>query len=268
MISLSLNRLLASHKKPYSSRVNRPELIELDFNGTKLNFTCPPASPWKQRNQPKNEYSSSIDLTNHSLFLPPCSTLFYTQNKFPYRKVFYREWTFWGEFWKSEFIAVISLTINIIHIPKHEPQDSLFDFDFYKSVLPDFNNDNFPELSITRMGGGLIPDTSLENRPRVGKDSIDHKGDSEREHFHRVFTLLDSQHILVFDFYHSQYPKSSSFELKNSLNEFNEKIDSTIRINYSPSVNEERKRMTRIYAERNGHEYDEEYGAIISLLID
>ena len=260
-IANTIERLIASEGEPYIPR-NNIEDIELDFGGTLMGFSCPPASPWLCQQTSVSE--ASIDLMDKSLYAPPSKELIYTHSRYCYCDVFYREWRLYGDLLHFRPIACASLAIKVVKIPKVGPKDTLFDFDHSKEVFPTVSQENFPDLVIRSTGGGLLRKLCPT---RASFNSVGHQGDNERQYYFRIFIVLDSEHMLVLDFYLIRSPKTSTSVL-DGFKKFLESIENTLYVNYSSEVNDEHVRAEVNFSERHDCDYDEEFGPLFAMDLD
>lgn len=255
-------RLFAYEEEPYIPRNNNREDIELDFGGTRLGFSCPPASVWGGGST--SRVTTPIDLTNKALYLPPDKALVYTHNLYRYCDIFYREWKLYGSLVRLQPIALASLTIRVVEIPKRQLGSSLFDFDYLREVFPNISRENFPDLMVGRTGGGILRKLCPT---RAHFNSVGHQGDNERQYYFRIFIVLDSEHVIALDFYLVRPPITPPL-VKNGFYDFIESIENSLYVHYSDEVNAQRVQAEVKFSERHDCVYDEEFGPCFVMDLD
>lgn len=253
-------RFFATQNCPFIPGAFRPKDVNITFSdATELKFHCPRPSSWRS---PAADFAMhKIDLTKTDDLKEPNQEQEYMPGDHGFRDIFYRDWSVYAPFWRLNPIAVISLTIRLAYVAKESPEDSLFVWDYYSKRIPDLHKlyEKLENHNLGAVGGGLhYPDRAFS----YSRYQVDKGG--QRARYDRFFVVLNCDHYVVFDFYYSRAPDTSRF-LDDNLKSFCESLFDTVRFDYSQEVKSIRRERQKAYAEREGLEFDEDIGPLVSI---
>jgi len=252
-------RLFASEDNLFLNNFYRPELIKINLSDTLLSFNCPVSSSWREDSH--DLLIDDICLSDNSDYQLPQADLFYTENKYKHKTIFYREWSLWGSAWNSECLGVTSMMVKLIHVPSKTPDDCLFVYDKLKEALPSLVNKGYQDgAKASKIGGGLMRNhrNVSYSRARVNEGHPDRVYD-------RMYFTIDCEHVLLVEHYNAKAPYLND-DIFRAMEFFVDKIYSSIRIVRSDKADESRKTANKKYAESTGAYYDEELGDVLETI--
>ncbi len=254
-----IKRLFASDSDPWC-REN--EKVEIDISGSKLKFTCPGHYSWSKKRCIQPSYvdrTEGLESLSRDQFR-------LSRDEFRGKLIFYREWSHWGKIIRPRYIAVSSMCVWLIHVPKEREEDSLNRFDYLRKKFPLFLGSfesNGPDLNqgekISRIGSGYLGMSGQKQRPSFDRACI--KSASGRETYDYSIYSLSCEYALVFEVYQVQSPESSDF-LMNSLTDKSGEIIDSFWLDMNQEDLSEKDRVLRKFAEELGSRYDEVDGVI------
>ena len=252
-----IRRLFASDSSPWHPAA-KP--VSVNISGSVLSFDCPSAYAWSSRYEIHNalvDKSGARDTQLDEEFR-------FSQKEYGGHAIFYREWSHWGSVFRPKYIAVTSLRVWLVHIPKETDTDSLHIHDYLMKKLPLYSFEDRNAClnegeKVTKTAGGLLGNPG--DGQRTGFNRVCIMKASGRELVDYSLVVLSCENALVFEIYQAQAPERSRFQLSELTDQASNIIDS-IRLNLSPQELMAKEQVLRKYAEQIGGEYDEEYGCV------
>ncbi|MCA6064326.1 hypothetical protein [Thalassolituus marinus] len=248
-----IRRLFATDDNPWCPPIDS---VTINISGSELSFYCPNAYFWSSNS---GVYQALVDETETK---PNQLGDNFRLNQPGYngQEIFYREWSHWGKVFRLKYIAVTSLRVWLIHVPKETDEDSLHVYDYLtkKFPLPDFDGRSSclrENEKVTKMSGGLLGAPGDHQRTEYRRVCI--MKSSGRELIDYSLLTLSSEYALVVEIYQAQAPGYGRF-LMGELTDRASNIIDSLRLNLSPQELAAKEQVLRRYAEETGGKYDEE----------
>ncbi|WP_347332418.1 hypothetical protein [Marinimicrobium locisalis] len=131
-MSLSIERLLASKKKPYFKNLNRLEHLSFNLGGSRLDIDLPPhdcAFPEEEYGKQFNIFDTAIYDYGESI---EDSRL---RSDLGFKAVLKRSWNLYGEFWRSRHIGNLTAVVSVRDTSKLKRKVNCLDVRQFERVV-------------------------------------------------------------------------------------------------------------------------------------